>query len=342
MKIHSTNGPTPARRGFTLVELLTVIVIISILAGLVTVAALSAIKGAKRATISSEITQLSMALQKYKDERGDYPPDFCGLNTTVYPTAVVTNMQTAILRHLRRAFPKYTPGVTTTSPKLTGWAGFQADVFAGSGNTLDVNNMTPDAALVFWLGGMPDTAGSAKLNSFSANPANPFALGGTRLPAYFEFDEVRLTRDATTNTYRYVPPHVTSPDGAVGAENVAPYVYFQARSKEYLIRRAAPAAAWIKTYQPTSIPGVGTACPYARENATPADFATVKWFEPEKFQIICCGLDGIYLNPAATIVATNPAHVRYVAEEQNNLTTEEDDNQASFTQGSLGDWSEGK
>ncbi len=66
--------------GFTLVEMLVVITIIGILAGLVIPAVVVAMRKAKEATIVMEISQLDMALKAYKEKFGEYPPDFAGLD----------------------------------------------------------------------------------------------------------------------------------------------------------------------------------------------------------------------------------------------------------------------
>jgi len=62
-----------ARRGFTLIELFTVIAIITVLAGV----AFGAIRGAKRqaaiARARAELAVLGQALEEYKRQYGDYP-----------------------------------------------------------------------------------------------------------------------------------------------------------------------------------------------------------------------------------------------------------------------------
>lgn len=63
------------RSGFTLVELLTVMVIISILAGMTVGAVTFAIAFINRAAISTEIKNMESALQNYKNKFGEYPPD---------------------------------------------------------------------------------------------------------------------------------------------------------------------------------------------------------------------------------------------------------------------------
>jgi prepilin-type N-terminal cleavage/methylation domain-containing protein len=62
------------RSGFTLVELLVVIVIISLLAALITPAVMAGMRAAKRATITAEISSLHQAIETYKAQYGSYPP----------------------------------------------------------------------------------------------------------------------------------------------------------------------------------------------------------------------------------------------------------------------------
>ncbi len=107
------------RRAFTLIELLTVVVIIGILAGLVTAAAIRVRWTVRKSTHAIELKQLEMALEAYKERFGEYPPD----------------SPAAVPRHIRKAFPR----CTIAHPN------------AGS--------LTYETALTFWLGGMRGAGG---------------------------------------------------------------------------------------------------------------------------------------------------------------------------------------
>ena len=101
------------RFGFTLVEMLTVIAIIGILAALMSGAMVAVRARVQKAAISAELKQLEMALEAYKTIYGEYPPDGTDSN--------------AVKNHLVRAYPHATG--------------------------LNVTGIKPENALVFWLGG---------------------------------------------------------------------------------------------------------------------------------------------------------------------------------------------
>ncbi len=89
------------RSGFTLVELLTVVIIIGLLAAMVAGVAPAVMRSVKQSAIRAEIQQLSMALESYKAERGEYPPD--GTDSSL------------VTRHIRKCYPEATStGVYTT------------------------------------------------------------------------------------------------------------------------------------------------------------------------------------------------------------------------------------
>ena len=64
------------RRGFTLVELLVVIVIIAILAGFLVVGVMAAMTKAKKTAISTEIMGMSAAIETYRNQYDHYPPSY--------------------------------------------------------------------------------------------------------------------------------------------------------------------------------------------------------------------------------------------------------------------------
>lgn len=154
------------RHGFTLVELLVVIVIIGILAAIITPVAFNALGNARNAAISLELSKLSVALEAYKNEYGSYPPD-------------MTNPQHAI-RHLSRLFPRQEAHEREEFLELT---------------------LDPAEALVFWLRGFyPDPA--HPLSGDSNHDEQPDMERGTAL---FEFPLAQLTDIDGDNLPEYSP-----------------------------------------------------------------------------------------------------------------------------------------
>ena len=110
--------------GFTLVELLVVIVIIGMLVALISAAAAVAIGRANETVVKIELDNIAQAFQAYKNKYGSYPPNFSDRD--------------AVERHLKRAFPRHreNSGSPTNVVEL-----------------LLAQDLTPAEAVVFWLGG---------------------------------------------------------------------------------------------------------------------------------------------------------------------------------------------
>ncbi len=205
-------GKQRTAAGFTLVEMLVVIAIISILAGLVTIAATAALNSAKQARIKTELDQLDMALKAFKQQYGAYPP--CDMRITSgsspYPN------QNALMAFVMQAFPRYHINTGSTLA-----ATLQSDL---SNSGVDTSNFHPDRALVFWLSG------------FYSDVTSPFYnTNGSRTPL-FSFDSTRLwsipTLGSGTPTSGHVRTAVGSADTTIGlysyvpSGSIAPYVYF--------------------------------------------------------------------------------------------------------------------
>ena len=137
--------------------MLTVIAIIGILAALMAGAMVSVRARVQKAAISAEIKQLEMALEAYKTQYGEYPPQG---GTAAEDTA-------AVKRHLAKAYPR------------------------ASGLNVSVK---PEYALVFWLGG---PIKNGRPIGFSKNPANPDLSGSDttnpRSAPLFDFNPAQLT-----------------------------------------------------------------------------------------------------------------------------------------------------
>src|SRR5439155_19173170 len=86
---HHRSRPSAA---FTLVEMLVVIGIIAILAALLLPAVMSAISRARNFAIAAEVNQLNSAVETYRLEKGDYPPNFRNVEV--------------VRRHIAKCYPR--------------------------------------------------------------------------------------------------------------------------------------------------------------------------------------------------------------------------------------------
>jgi general secretion pathway protein G len=280
-----------ARQGFTLVEMLVVIVIIGILAGLITAAAFRARIAAKQAVIKLEVEQLAMAIEHYKSEVGEYPPDCVFLQTS---GQTLTDARNDVLRHLRKLFPRYVPiGNNATD---SDWKRFCDDV-KNSYASIDPDKFEPGSALLFFLGGLPEkNTGEWIPAGFHVNPTNPFQIGGPRTKPYFEFarDRIKVTEPkpdnaSVTRCLHYYPAGIA-----------APYVYFKARGKEYgtTDSKTAPKVVYPSYYEHKA---TNVCVPYLEPPTNEPDETKWRpdlpanqrlWRSLGKFQIISAGLDG--------------------------------------------------
>lgn len=160
-----TNRRIPGRQqksGFTLVEILVVIAIITVLAALLTPVAMRALTSARDARMGIELAQLSQAIEAYRTEMGDYPPSF----GEDYSTA--NRYYTAVEQHFRKCYPNMSKATKDT---------FYDILVAMRASGKEISQ---DEALVMWL------------SKLSTDKTNPFRTDGPR-KVYREFDVRRLS-----------------------------------------------------------------------------------------------------------------------------------------------------
>jgi prepilin-type N-terminal cleavage/methylation domain-containing protein len=329
--------PPSRRSGFTLIEILTVTVIIGMLVALVAGTAPMVRNLVRNWRMKAEIMQLSLAIERVRTELGggEYPPD--GTN------------QADMVRFLRRAFPRAAFYDPANPPN---------NIPAGAAPYPP--RMCPDQALVFWLGGMQDS--NNNFIGFSADPTNPFDTANpSRVGPFFEFDKSRLKRVALTTANlpnystdqlqwiqqslvnnQYVPQYWLTPSGnhwgtgsgqfwayfpqndlnitdaAPGGSAVpmpySPYLYFKAVSSLYCQFSGTTYYhnGWWQAPNNKVLGPNGQAnqasfiTPFKDSHSylptPPVNGYRYAWQNPKLFQILCPGLDGWYA-PTLTGVA---------------------------------------
>ncbi|TWU19350.1 type II secretion system protein [Allorhodopirellula heiligendammensis] len=304
----------PVTSGFTLVEILVVIAIIGILAGVLIPAISNALGRAKTSAQRLEINALDQAVKAYEAKYGDFPPD--------------GSSQAVLKRHMAKLFPRMADPDITFLDRLTD---NRTDNTTG---TFSAAAMDRSEALVFFLGGF-----SKDIQHPLTGPGGPIVLmtGGTpsditdyqynatRDNAFFDFDTARLTINRASDTSPLLSSDedlLNVADNLHGGNDIlpayraidggdAPIVYFDSRTYGVIAT-----VSGVNTYNGYLAPSVGAVRPYKSDQAIqppPAGgdyateqsaFAAVKFQNPNTFQIISPGSD-LFFGKLISIDATN-------------------------------------
>ena len=264
---HSNRSFRTGIGGFTLVEVLVVITIIAILAGLITVAAGSAFKRTREFAIQQEMSQMEAALERFNTDFGFYPPSFKSMT----PDRMLT--------FLSRIAPQ-----NAEAAEHPDGGGRRVDVWWDQVGMQIAD--TPGADLVFWLSGMsknkqfpltqPTSGQPLAAHNFNAND-NQFERQD-----YFEFEESRIFLET---------PNDPAAPYSQSDRMVIPFLYLDANS--YLPTNPAST----DPTDPEAIDGAyvfaGTS-PQDVQDAQndPAVFRRI-YPNPDSFQLISFGIDGI-------------------------------------------------
>ncbi len=221
---------TTQRRGFTLIEILMVVIIIGILVALLLPAINAAIRAGKNGAVSAEINQLAQALSAFKSKYGDYPPSRVYLNESGYfpvggnasniPVSGSTDISLGALTQrsliaMRKLFPRVVFSTTGSAPLVNGttyWYDFNGNGVYDQGGYI----LQGHQCLVFFLGGVPLYDANTQtygMSGFGKDPTNPFSnniasdprppyngasnamYSGNRQQPFYDFNGSRLFAD---------------------------------------------------------------------------------------------------------------------------------------------------
>lgn len=315
----------PERAAFTLVEMLVVIVIIGILAGILLPVLGVVQRKAINTTIAMDIKNLDSAVEAYKLKYDDYPPDFSNKDR--------------VRRHILKAWPNI------DSLELQGmWTLFWV---VPNDNTNHQSKVDPAEALVFWLGGFssdPRHPFTGKGGPIATLPGPVYAINPDRNTGMFEFDEGRLTQDVVGGALWSTDEVVLHGRPVADVDQFPvylvkkrqhPFVYFD--SNTYLGMGSPPAPSPIlpPVYPPVAFAGTtkirGIATPYRSDKPrapTPLDPVPFDWVNKSTYQIVSAGLDGHF--GSGNLLHRFPSGFNYRSPGDGD-----DDNISNFSEGSL-------
>jgi len=312
-------SPVPSRSGFTLVEILVVITIIGILAGIAVPAIQGGVYRANVAAIKLEVNSIASAIDKYSLKYGDYPPDFSD--------------KSVIDRHYRKVFPRMSEDE----------AGL-LDAMVGTGVSFDPTIIDRAEALVWCLGGYSDdiqrpfTAPGGPLDwigsgtylaatSIEKRTPTNYQINSDRTNKLFDFAAERLTIGSVNSSAALSPTnrYISSEESGTGdlvptylaREGGAPFVYFDARTY-----RKQHATLGMNGYAGS---GFGFVRPYisdlVKKVTTTANFLSLpdalqswQFVNPDTFQVISAGMDDSFGQVDLTDVgdaADRPVYFQY-------------------------------
>jgi general secretion pathway protein G len=120
---------TGRQRGFTLIEVLIVVTLIVVLAGIGLATYSTSVRRAKEATLREDLFRMNDAIDQYHADKGSYPPDISALVSGGYmrqipkdPITESADTWQPIMSEPDASNPSVTPGIETIKSGAPGTA----------------------------------------------------------------------------------------------------------------------------------------------------------------------------------------------------------------------------
>lgn len=327
--------------GFTLIEILIVIVIIGLLAGMTTTVVVSARRSVNNSVVTAQMAQLSIALEEYKNQFGEYPPDLSDPG--------------AVTRHIKKRWPRYHVSYQVFLDQIaTGCmissGRYGADTILNSVDNLDdldprhiwkLGAPSEDgpsvgsylSSLVFWLGGLPDAQGVP--SGFFASPKSPLGVTSEDRPIrrpgraqkekpFYSFEKKFMEGFEYEGDPSSPEKVYYKLDRSSIGRDVVEYIpaYCQGGYPILYFRPSVSFGYGAKSLRlsPSGDEGdlVSCAVPYA-EGVNPDNSDEAIWYEEKRFQLIHPGSDGLFGSDDNSWRVV-PARINISPEDADNLT----------------------
>lgn len=223
------------RSGFTLIELMIVIVIITLLVGLVLPGVISAFRTARVAEVRKDISDLETGITTFKQSFGIEPPSRITLYAAPadWTSAMYSPENKRSLGLLRQMWPKFDFAKCGGASDGTN---FLLTDLTGTSTPVTLNGAE---CLVFFLGGIIDGS-SGGLVGFAKDPARPFAqASGTgaitnREGPFFTFKGARVSAGNFNGRLVNTSGNAAFPEYKDPlTQQTKPYLYFSASTGSY-------------------------------------------------------------------------------------------------------------
>jgi general secretion pathway protein G len=318
----------PRRRvGFTLIELMVVILIIAILIALIAPAVMKALRKGPQVVNKNTITQLSDAVGAFQTKYNvPYIPSRIILCEDLNQYYNGGNPNNGFISQLHQDSFEYLTRVWTRLAQFNDWSGDGVP----NGPWL----LEGDQCLVFFLGGIPSTGGPVpSVQGFSTNPASPAAPSADRVGPFYDFKATQLVLvphpgSGSAPFLSCADAYAQTNNGTLIAGNV--FAYFSAYKTGNGYNRYAATLGTDCPSLPSTLPTGGT-WPYLQ--------AAGKFFNPNSFQIISAGAD-FYFGSGSTgptvILAPNSGSLLNAITAAGSVGGKDD--QCNFYDGLLGSY----
>jgi prepilin-type N-terminal cleavage/methylation domain-containing protein len=256
------------RAGFTLIEVLIVIAIMSILMALLLVGVGAARRAARRTAVVDEVNKLGTSVTAFKKEFNFYPPTEFRIPEKAYPSTATASVDVQSYRLMRRMFPRFqifSAATCNANEEIVGDTTVGGTAVPAAGMTFyfpkygptgsEIQQLDNHGTLLTGVDSLAYFLGGSRPAFPGWHPAMPvYPTGSTKKGPYFDFAPDRFAGNAFLDPFK------------------TPYAYMASGASGY----------------PTSVTVVTAS---GNQTVSPYKLAASRFVNPDSFQLISAGQD---------------------------------------------------